>query len=123
MEQYWAVRVFANGKNQFDFPVLLENNDARLSLEFTSTGNGKLQVSEVVLTKVSTDRFTWVNMPDSIQRPLVKAVKVFLLTRTSGETDTKRSGSITVANYNCPTVGNYTWRLYEEIIERPNNGL
>lgn len=112
-----------SGKNQFDFPVLLENNDARLSLEFTSTGNGKLQVSEVVLTKVSTDRFTWVNMPDSIQRPLVKAVKVFLLTRTSGETDTKRSGSITVANYNCPTVGNYTWRLYEEIIEIPNNGL
>jgi type II secretory pathway component PulJ len=101
---------------------------ADMRLRYGASGAGILSIKAVVATTAEDSAFTWVNRftggnPDSTAyKKHVRAIKIHVLTRTSGNAGTKVSSNIQVANVSVPRSGEYTWRHYTELVEVPNNG-
>ncbi len=101
---------------------------AGIHLSYWASGAGILNINSVVATTAEDSAFTWVNRftggnPDStIYKQHVRAIKIHLLTKTSGKAGTGMSSNIQVANVSVNRSSDYTWRYYTEVVEVPNNG-
>ncbi|MBN1602838.1 MAG: hypothetical protein JW915_14610 [Chitinispirillaceae bacterium] len=101
---------------------------AGIHLRYWVSGAGILNIKSVVATTAEDSAFTWVNRftggnPDStVYKQHVRAIKIHLLTKTSGNAGTRMNSSIQVANVSVQRSGDYTWRYYTEVVEIPNNG-
>lgn len=100
---------------------------ADIRLRFGSSGAGVLSIRSVVATCSGDSAYTWVNRfptePDStMYKKEVGAIRVHVLTRTSGKAGTKATGDIAIADVTVPRPGEFTWRYYTELVEIPNNG-
>jgi hypothetical protein len=106
----------------------ISNTNADMRLRYGTKGAGVLSVNAVVATTAEDSAFTWVNRftgcaPDSTAyKRNVRAIKIHVLTRTSGSAGVKVSSNIQVANVSVPRSGEYSWHYYTELVEVPNNG-
>jgi hypothetical protein len=97
--------------------------NADMSLEFYAKGSGSLLIRGIEATKVEDSSFTWSNDPSVADKRNVRAIRVFVLTR-SDKAETKSPASINLGEITfLPPAGEYTWRLNKETIEVPNNGM
>ncbi len=113
--------------------VILVNDSvsgtADMRLRYGASGAGVLNINAVVARTAQDSCYTWVNRftegsPDSTAyKKLVRAIKIHILTQTSGKTGNRESSSIQIANVSVQRPEGYTCRHYTEIIEVPNNGL
>jgi hypothetical protein len=106
----------------------ISNTNAEMRLRYGTSGAGVLNINAVVVTTAEDSAFTWVNRftgcnPDStVYKRNVRAIKIHVLTRTSGSAGVKVSSNIQVANVSVPRSGVYNWHYYTELVEVPNNG-
>lgn len=96
---------------------------SRLSLKFTKVRSGSIKISYVYLRIIDKGGFTWVDKPLASQNRHVKAIRIYILSRSAKKTGTSENTPVIVANDTIPRSGPYTWRLNTEIVETPNNGL
>jgi prepilin-type N-terminal cleavage/methylation domain-containing protein len=97
--------------------------NADMSLEFYAKGSGSLLISGIQSTKVEDSSFTWSSNPAMADKRNVRAIRVFVLTR-SEKAGTKSSAPIKLGDITfTPPAGEYTWRLNKETIAVPNNGM
>ena len=110
-----------------------DNSDANQGyayLYFYASGAGRLVIKGVVVRCTRFESYKWAydfgstGNPPITDKIYVKAIRVYLLTRSSGKTESKDNTSIVVGDRTISRSGqdNYTWRLYTETIEVPNNG-
>lgn len=92
-------------------------------LEYWAKGRGKLTIKSIEIKGESASSFQWTFNPSTNQKRYVRAIKIYLLTRSKGKTSTKISGPITVGEVTVTRSGDYTWRLETEIVPIPNNGI
>jgi type II secretory pathway component PulJ len=102
-------------------------NGAYLCLDYSSSGDGSLLISGLEVTCTKIDNYNWTYAPTSgtdqlTKKANVRAIRMYMLTRTADKAATKSSGTCTVGEVSVTTSGNYTWRLYTEMVETPNNG-
>lgn len=93
------------------------------TLEYKTTGSGSLTINGIEAHCTQQDTYTWSFNPDVPDKKFVRAIRVSVLTRSSGNTNSKSTGPITVGDVEVERTGEYTWRLYTELIETPNNGV
>ncbi len=96
---------------------------SKLSLNFTKVRSGTIKISYVYLRIIDRGAYTWVNKPVTSQNRFVKAIRIYILSRSAKKTGTNENTPIIVGNDTISRSGPYTWRLNTEIIEIPNNGL
>jgi hypothetical protein len=99
------------------------NENAYPTLEYSTSGAGLLKINSIVARCIQKDTYSWSFNPDTHDKKFVRAIRVHLLTRTSGKTSSTTTGPVTVGDVQVPRTGKYTWRLYTETIEIPNNGV
>ena len=96
--------------------------NAEMRLRFESSGAGVLTINGIEAICSADNTYTWSYNPTTAEKVNVRAIKIYVLTRTSGKAGTRANTPIQVANVSVPRSGEYTWRLYQELIEVPNNG-
>ncbi|MCX7726374.1 MAG: hypothetical protein N2053_05950 [Chitinispirillaceae bacterium] len=92
-------------------------------LEYWTRGKGKLTIKSIVVKGEGDSSLVWTFNPATNQKRYVKAIKIYLLTRSKDKTSTKVSTPITVGEINVSRSGEYTWRLMTEIVPVPSNGV
>jgi hypothetical protein len=103
-------------------------NGAYLCLDYSSSGNGSLLITGLTAKCSQIANYNWTFAPTRNSSQLtdkinVRAIRIYLLTRTSEKADTKSNGTLQVGEISVNTTGNFTWRLYTEMVETPNNGI
>lgn len=96
---------------------------SKLSLNFTKIRSGTIKISYVYLRIIDRGAYTWVNKPLTSQNRFVRAIRIYILSRSAKKTGTNVNTPIIVGNDTIPRSGPFTWRLNTEFIEIPNNGL
>jgi hypothetical protein len=96
---------------------------SKLSLNFTTVRSGSIKISYAYLRIIDRGAYTWVDKPLITQNRFVKAIRVYILSRSAKKSSTNENKPIIVGNDTIPRSGPYTWRLNTELIEIPNNGL
>jgi prepilin-type N-terminal cleavage/methylation domain-containing protein len=100
-------------------------------LDYSATGAGNLIIKGVEVRCSKLGQYNWANnftaagtAPDSLasHKINVRAIRVYLLMRSPGKMETTETSSIVVGDVTIARSGPYTWRLYTETIEMPNNG-
>jgi type II secretory pathway component PulJ len=97
-------------------------------LDYSAAGTGVLTFSGIEVRNVQRNGYTWTYEPTAATDPLtdkinVRAIRMYLLTRTEERATTAAPGVITVGEVTVTPPGeSYAWRLYTETIETPNNG-
>lgn len=92
-------------------------------LEYWAKGKGKLTIKGIEIKGLNDSSFVWTFNPATNQKRYVKAIKIYLLTRSKDKTSTKVSTPITVGEVTVNRSGEYTWRLLTEIVPIPSNGV
>ncbi len=97
-------------------------------LDYSAAGTGVLTFSGIEVRNVQRNGYSWTYDPTVTTDPLtdkinVRAIRMYLLTRTEEKATTAAPGAITAGEISVtPTGEAYAWRLYTETIETPNNG-
>lgn len=107
---------------RYTFPVASASS-ASLCIEYWATGAGKLLLQGAEVHRSDLGSYTWTNSPTDPQKRTVRAIRVSVLTRSREKAGVKSSGSIKVVDATVSRSGEYTWRLYTETVEIPNNGV
>ena len=82
-----------------------------------------MDVKSVKATCIESGTYTWTNNPATVtDKQNVRAIRVQIVTRSDDKTGVKIGGSLVAGDATISTSDNYTWRLYDDIIETPNNG-
>jgi prepilin-type N-terminal cleavage/methylation domain-containing protein len=114
---------FIPNKNGNNFTIQANATAAvKATIEFYTKGTGVLNVKSASATCVDLGSYTWFNNPATTDKPKVKIIRMQLLTRSDNKTGVKTGGAVSVGDVTVATTDNYTWRLYDQIIEIPNNG-
>lgn len=92
-------------------------------LDYYAAGSGSLVLNGIEAQCSELDAYSWTYNPTIAEKLNVRAIRVYLLTRTSGRVNTKVSSPIMVGEVSVARSGDYSWRLCEEMIEIPNNGV
>lgn len=131
----WSIKTVSGGtlKGAASFKPLTKDNTViiplpsvplcKLSLNFTKVQSGTIKISYVYLRIIDRGAYTWIDKPLTAQKRFVKAIRVYILSRSAKKTGTYENSPIIVGNDTIPRSGPYTWRLNTELIEVPNNGL
>jgi hypothetical protein len=98
-------------------------SSGKVSLSFTKVREGSLKISYVRVRAIDKGAYTWTNLPATAQKQYVKAIRIFLLSRSAQKGNTIENTPIIIGNDTIPRSGPYTWRLNTEVVEIPNNGL
>jgi prepilin-type N-terminal cleavage/methylation domain-containing protein len=98
-------------------------SDAYAILEYSAKGTGTLEIKGIKATCTKLGAYTWSNNPSASEKLNVKAIQIFLLTRSSGKAGAKTTTPITVGEVSVQRSGSYSWRLTTETVEVPNNNV
>ncbi len=104
-------------------PVTSDAAQAYAHLAYTTTSGGTLVIKGIEVRCSELGAYSWKDNPTAAEKRNVRAIKVLVLTRSSEKAGTKVSTNIAVADVSVPRSGEYTWRLFTETIETPNNGV
>lgn len=98
---------------------------ADLLIEYSVNASTSLKISAIEVYRSEDSTYTWTANPTTAaDKRNVRAIKVFVLLRSAGSSSTNSPTSITIGRLVfSPPAGNYTWRVHEETIEVPNNGI
>jgi len=91
-------------------------------IEYYTHGSGSFKIQSVKVTCVDAGSYTWTFNPSTAEKQNIKIVRVHLFTRSKGSTGTKFSNSVQVGNVSLNVFGEYSFQLYKEMIQTPNNG-
>jgi hypothetical protein len=108
--------------NEAIIPLTAVTN-GKFSLRFTKIRDGSLKIGFATLRKIDLGAYTWTNMPAAAQKRFVKAIRISIVTRSNQKSNSSENTPIIIANDTIPRSGPYIWRLYQEVVEIPNNGL
>jgi len=102
-------------------------NGAYLYIDYSAAGTGLVTLSGMEVRCSQLGAYSWTYTPTVNTDPLtdkinVRAVRMYLLTRTSGKSSVKSSGPISVGEVSVTPSGDYAWQLVSETIETNNNG-
>jgi hypothetical protein len=112
-----------SGKMEITVPIHTSGN-AYPTLEYKTTGAGSLKIKGIEAHCTQNDIYSWSFNPGISDKKFVRAIRAHILTRTRGKTNRiTDNGPVTVGDVQVPRMGGYTWRLYTETIETPNNGV
>ncbi|MBN1575671.1 MAG: hypothetical protein JW913_03915 [Chitinispirillaceae bacterium] len=93
-------------------------------LDYSATGAGTLVISGIEVHCSELGAYDWKDNPATAEKVNVRAIKMYVLTRTKGKaTSSAEDKDIIVGEKTYTASGEYTWRLYTETIETPNNGI
>ncbi len=94
-------------------------------IDYWAKGPETMTIHNVMVRRADLGTYRWTSNPSSVaQKKNVRAIRIHLLTRTGTKTDTRTTDPIRVNDEVTVTPeGEYTWRLYSETIETPNNGV
>jgi hypothetical protein len=128
--------MFKNGTNLTDSAYFLPRTDTfqmvipttkdvtsgSIAIYYSASGSGNVLFKTLKVTCVDTGAYTWLNNPtDKGDKMRTKAIRVHLLTRE--ETGVTMSGTQPIVDDTVTFLGNYSWRIYDNLIEIPNNGV
>lgn len=100
-------------------------NGAYVFIEYAAAGSGLVLFSGIDIRVSQRAEYLWLtNLTNpATESRFVKAIRINMLTRSSGKTTAKTTGSLTVGEVTVNRTGDYIWRLYSETVEVPNNGV
>ena len=104
-------------------PVHTGAEDAYAYLHYTSSGAGTLVVNGVEVRCTELGAYDWKNDPTVAEKVNVRAIRMYVLTRTRDKAASGVNTDIMVGEISVPRSGEYSYRLYTETIETPNNGI
>jgi hypothetical protein len=97
--------------------------NGKFSLRFTKFRDGSLKIGFATLRRIDLGAYTWTDFPTAAQKRFVKAIRISILTRSNQKSNSSEKTPLAIANITIPRTGPYAWRLYQEVVEIPNNGL
>jgi prepilin-type N-terminal cleavage/methylation domain-containing protein len=92
------------------------------TIDYCVKGVGSIDIKSVKATCTESGTYVWLNNPSITDKQNIRVVRVQMVTRSDDKTGVKIGGSVVVGDATVQTSDNYTWRLYDDIIETPNNG-
>ncbi len=95
---------------------------AETRLLYSVNGRGVIDIQAIEVRCIADSAYTWKDNPTTVEKARVRAIRIYVLTRTRQKGATKETTPIQVANVSVPRSGEYAWRLYRETVETPNNG-
>jgi type II secretory pathway component PulJ len=101
-------------------PVSTTVASSTISFDYNSKAAGSVTLKYLAVTCVDNGVYQWCNVPSTKKN--IRAIRVHVLTRMTGDV-MSASSMLTIADASITkSAGRYTWRLYDEVIEMPNNG-
>ncbi|MBN1603660.1 MAG: hypothetical protein JW915_18760 [Chitinispirillaceae bacterium] len=103
----------------------IAGGSADMLLEYDVNAAGFIKITGAEVYWSEDSAYTWMENPTAAaDKKNVGAIKVFILMRSAGSGTTVSPTSINVGGLVfSPPTGHYVWRVHEEIIEVPNNGV
>lgn len=92
-------------------------------LGYKTTGSGNVTISTIKVSLEEQKEYTWSFNPAAADKKNVRAIRIYILVRSKNDGVANVSGPITVGDVDVPRTGSYSWRLYTETVEIPNNGV
>jgi type II secretory pathway component PulJ len=104
-------------------PVPSAVSGGKIQIKTVCNGAATFVLDSLEIRTVDRGAIIWSDTVAVKDKKYVKALKVFLLQRTHGKSDSQTSTAIDVANVTISRSGAYSWRLLSETVEILNNGL
>jgi len=123
---YYGVESFKPYLNDMVVPVHTSGSGyVDMVLEYNVHDAGSLVITGIEVSLAVDSAYTWLNNPVTpAVKENVRAIRVFVLMRSAGITGIKAPAQIAVGPITVnPPAGDYLWRVFEETIEVPNNGI
>jgi hypothetical protein len=98
-------------------------SSAKIQLQTYCKAVASLRLDYLEVRAIDRGGYTWCDTVATGEKRNVRAIEIFVLMRSSVNTDTKITADINVANVTVSRSGSYAWRLLTETVEIPNNGL
>lgn len=111
-----------NGSLEFIIPVHTSGT-MYPNIGYKASGSGAVTIESINIRLDEAKDYTWTFNPEITEKKNIRAIRIHVLTRTEKEGGVKADGPITVGDVTVPRNGNYSWRLYSETVETPNNGV
>lgn len=115
-----------NTSVDIEIPVQASSSQAYAHLDYKTTGAGTITLTTFTMIRSQRSAYTWTPDPTTAQKLQVRAIRIYLLTRTKEKTATVTTGTIhaggTTGGVDIDCSGEYSWRLYTETVPVPNNG-
>ncbi|MBN1601185.1 MAG: hypothetical protein JW915_06225 [Chitinispirillaceae bacterium] len=108
--------------NEVIIPVNALNN-GKIVLSFKKVREGSLVIKHVMVRRIDRGAFSWTDLPSAAEKQFVKAIRINILSRSAGKTNTKDNTPVLIGNETIPRDGPYSWRINTVTVEIPNNGL
>jgi hypothetical protein len=100
------------------------SNQAYAVIDYWCKGPETITISNLMIRRTEQGVFDWSYNPQTVkEKRNVRAIRIHLLTRTGEKAGTTASDPINVGEVTVTPSGEYTWRLYTESVETPNNGM
>jgi hypothetical protein len=96
---------------------------ARVELGAVCKGISSLIVTKIEIRKIDLGAIQWSDTVAVNKKKYVKAIKIIVLQRSTNKADSYTGGSVKVGDITVPRSDEYGWRLLNETVEIPNNGL
>lgn len=101
----------------------IATGNADLLLEYDVNTAGKLKITGIEVFQTEDSTYTWSSNPALADKKNVRAIRMYVLTRSTEKTNSASSASVKIGDLTfTPPAGNYSWRVHEETIDVPNNG-
>lgn len=97
--------------------------DGKIQIQTVCTGAATFVLNTLEIRTVDRGAICWSDSVVRNEKKNVKAIKMFLLQRSSGKADLKKSSPLSVANVSVNRTGAHSWRILTETVEILNNGL
>lgn len=107
--------------NEVIIPVDALSN-GKIVLSFRKVRDGSLLMKYVTVRRIDRGAFTWTDLPSAAEKQFVKAIRISILSKSTGKTNTKENTPVIIGNDTIQRDGPYAWRLNTEVVEIPNNG-
>lgn len=95
----------------------------RLAIGLSATGPAQVRIASVRFGPLDRGGYTWVNDPSAAQRKTVRAVRIMMMAKTSGEGSGVQTGAYAIGNAMVPIRDQMPRRYFEEEIPIVNNGM
>jgi type II secretory pathway component PulJ len=91
-------------------------------IDYKTKGAGTLVFTGAEATPVTLGSLTWSWDPAAADKVNVRAIRIYLLTRSDLKSGTKETAPITVGDRSISRSGEYSWRISVQTVEIQNNG-
>ncbi|NLD92534.1 MAG: hypothetical protein GX639_07685 [Fibrobacter sp.] len=86
-------------------------------------GAASLTLQKIEVRTADIGEIAWSDIVADDEKKYVKALRIYMLQRSSSKAESYASDTISVANILVNRSTDFTWRLLSETVEIPNNGL